>query len=91
MESEKALIELFLDDIDSPGLEDDADPNSAVRTFFNYHLILHDYLEDSKEELGLKFETNVVNNFTGAGLDSRLFLQYLYGRLDSINNQLERK
>jgi len=91
MESEKQLIELFLDDIDSPLLEDDDDLNSAVRTFFGYHSILHDWLENAKESSNgeLKYEAKVVNDFTNSGKDGRLFLQYMYGRLDEINEQLE--
>ncbi|TYA96777.1 hypothetical protein FXE12_12285 [Lactobacillus sp. SL9-6] len=89
MESEKQLIQVLLDDIDSPLLEDDADLNSAVRTFFDYYPVLHDWLEDAKEQLGLKYEAKVVNNFTNSDKDGRLFLQYLYQKLDSINSQLK--
>lgn len=85
---QQRLIQVLLDDVDNPEI-DDQGLNVMVATFFDYYPQLHDWLENSKEELGLKYESRVVNNFTGAGLDSRLFLQYLYERLDSIDNQLK--
>lgn len=87
---QQRLIQVLLDDVSNPSI-DDQGLNVMIATFFDYYSVLQDWLEDAKEQLGLKFETNVVNNFTGAGLDSRLFLQYLYERLGSINEQLERK
>ncbi|MHA6973955.1 hypothetical protein [Levilactobacillus brevis] len=89
MESEKQLIELFLNDMDNPLLEDDDDLNSVIRTLFNIHPVLHDWLDDAKEQLGLKYEREVVNNFTNSGKDGRLFLQYLYQQLDEIDTQLK--
>lgn len=88
MESEKQLISILLDDVDNPEI-DDQGLNVMVTTFFDYYLVLHDWLEDAKEQLGLKYEAKVVNDFTNSGKDGRLFLCYLYGRLDSINEQLK--
>lgn len=86
---QKRLIEVLLDDVDNPEI-DDWGLNTMITTFFDYYPAeLHDWLEDAKEQLGLKYEARVVNDFTGAGRDSRLFLQYLYGRLDEINNKLK--
>lgn len=85
---QQRLIQVLLYDLDNP-LITDQDLNEMIATFFDYYPQLHDWLENSKQQLGLKYERNVTNNFTNSGNDGRLFLQYLYGRLDSINNQLE--
>lgn len=85
---QQRLIQVLLDDVDNPEI-DDWGLNTMITTFFDYYPVLHGWLEDTKERLGLKYEARVVNNFTGAGRDSRLFLQYLYGRLDEINNKLK--
>lgn len=90
MEKEKTLIELLLDDVDNP-LITDRDLNEMVKTFFSYYPMLSDWLDHASEQLGLRYEAKVVNDFTNSGKDGRLFLQYLYQLLDSINEQLERK
>lgn len=82
------LIEVLLDDIDNPEI-DNQGLNVMIATFFDYYPVLNDWLEDSKEKLGLKYEATVVNDFTNSGKDGRLFLQYLYQKLNSINSQLE--
>jgi len=87
---QQRLIKVLLDDVDNP-LITDQDLNEMVATFFNYYPVLHDWLGDAKEQLGLQYEREVVNNFTNSDKDGRLFLCYLYQKLDSINNQLERK
>lgn len=88
---QQRLIKVLLDDVDSPLLADDNDLNTVIRTLFNYHPVLHDWLEDCKESSNgqLHYEREVVNDFTGAGRDSRLFICYLYGRLNEINTQLK--
>lgn len=85
---QQRLIQVLLDDIDNPEI-DDQGLNVMIATFFDYYPVLHDWLENSKEQLGLQYEREVVNSFTGAGRDSRLFLCYLYQKLDSINSQLK--
>ena len=85
---QQRLIQVLLDDVDNPEI-DDQGLNVMIATFFDYYPQLHDWLEDSKEELGLKYEAKVVNDFTNSGRDGRLFLCYLYQKLDSINEQLK--
>lgn len=85
---QQRLIQVLLDDVDNPEI-DDQGLNVMVATFFDYYPQLHNWLENAKEELGLKYEAKVVNNFTNSGKDGRLFLQYLYQQLDFINNQLK--
>lgn len=82
------LIQVLLDDVDNPEI-DDQGLNVMVATFFDYYPQLHDWLENAKEHLGLRYEREVVDNFTNSGKDGRLFLQYLYQQLDSINNKLK--
>lgn len=88
---QQRLIKVLLGDVDSPLLADDNDLNTVIRTLFNYHPVLHDWLEDCKESSNgqLHYEYEVVNDFTGAGRDSRLFLCYLYQKLDEINSKLK--
>lgn len=85
---QQRLIQVLLDDVDNPEI-DDQGLNVMIATFFDYYPVLHDWLEDAKEQLGLHYEREVVDNFTNSGKDGRLFLCYLYGRLDSINEQLK--
>jgi len=85
---QQRLIQVLLDDVDNPSI-DDQGLNVMIETFFDYYPVLHDWLEDAKEQLRLKYEREVVNDFTGAGRDSRLFICYLYGRLNEINTQLK--
>lgn len=85
---QQRLIKVLLDDVDNPEI-DDQGLNVMIATFFDYYPVLHDWLEDAKEKLGLRYEREVVNNFTNSDKDGRLFLCYLYGRLDSIDNQLK--
>jgi len=85
---QQRLIQVLLDDVDNPSI-DDQGLNVMIETFFDYYPVLHDWLEDAKEQLRLKYERSVIISFSNSGKDGRLFLQYLYGRLDSINNQLK--
>jgi len=87
---QQRLIKVLLDDVDNPSI-DDQGLNVMIATFFDYYPVLHDWLEDAKESSNgeLKYEAKVVNDFTNSGKDGRLFLQYMYGRLDEINEQLE--
>ncbi len=85
---QQRLIKVLLADVDNPEI-DDQGLNVMIATFFDYYPVLHDWLENSKEKLGLKYESKVVNDFTNSDNDGRLFLQYLYGRLDSINERLK--
>jgi len=87
---QQRLISILLDDVDNPEI-DDQGLNVMIATFFDYYPVLHDWLEDAKESSNgeLKYEAKVVNDFTNSGKDGRLFLQYMYGRLDEINEQLE--
>lgn len=88
---QQRLIQVLLDDVSNHEI-DNQGLNVMIATFFEYYPVLHDWLEDTKEQLvGLKYEAKVVNDFTNSGKDGRLFLQYLYQKLDSINEQLERK
>lgn len=82
------LIQIILDDVSNSEI-DDQGLNVMIATFFDYYPVLHYYLEDTKKQLGLRYEAQVVNDFTNSGKDGRLFLQFLYGRLDEINNQLK--
>lgn len=85
---QQRLIQVILDDVSNPEI-DDQGLNVMIATFFDYYPVLHDYLEDAKEQLGLKYEARVVTDFTNSGKDGRLFLCYLYKQLDSINSQLK--
>lgn len=85
---QQRLIQVLLDDVSNPEI-DDQGLNVMIATFFDYYPQLHNWLENAKEQLGLRYEREVVNNFTNSGKDGRLFLCYLYGRLDSINEQLK--
>lgn len=85
---QQRLIQVLLDDVSNSGI-DDQGLNVMIATLFEYYPQLHNWLEDSKEQLRLKYEAMVVNNFVNSGKDGRLFLQYLYQRLDSINEKLE--
>lgn len=85
---QQRLISILLDDVDNPEI-DDQGLNVMIATFFDYYPVLHDWLDDAKEQLGLRYEREVVTNFTNSGKDGRLFLQYMYGRLDSIKEQLK--
>jgi len=87
---QQRLIKVLLDDVDNPEI-DDQGLNTMIATFFDYYPQLNDWLGDASEQLGLRYEREVVNNFTNSGKDGRLFLCYLYQRIDSIDNQLERK
>lgn len=89
---QQRLIQVLLDDVSNYEI-DDQGLNVMIATFFDYYPQLHNWLEDAKEFSNgkLKFEARVVNDFTNSGKDGRLFLCYLYGRLDSIKEQLERK
>lgn len=85
---QQRLIQVLLDDVSNPEI-DDWGLNTMITTFFDYYPVLHDWLEDTKEQLGLKYEREVVNDFTNSGKDGRLFLQCLYQKLDDINSQLK--
>mgnify|MGYP003361785915 CR=1 FL=1 len=85
---QQRLIQVLLDDVSNPELTDQ-DLNEMVATFFNYYPVLHDWLGDASERLGLRYQREVVNNFTNSGKDGRLFLCYLYQKMDSINSQLK--
>lgn len=85
---QQRLIQVLLDDVDNPEI-DDQGLNVMIATFFDYYPVLHDWLEDAKEQFGLRYEHKVVDNFTNSGKDGRLFLQYLYQQLDSINERLK--
>ena len=87
---QQRLIQVLLDDVSNPEI-DDQGLNVMIATFFDYYPIMHDWLEDAKEFSNgkLKFESRVVNNFTNSGKDGRLFLCYLYQKLDEINSKLK--
>lgn len=85
---QQRLIQVLLDDVDNSEI-DDQGLNVMIETFFDYYPVLHDWLEDTKEQLGLVNEAMVVNDFINSGKDGRNFLCYLYQKLEEINNQLK--
>lgn len=85
---QQRLIQVLLDDVSNSEI-DDQGLDVMIATFFDYYPVLHDWLENAKEQFGLRNEAKVVKNFSESGQDGRRFIDYIYRRLNIVQKKLE--